>query len=79
MHHAQHWFLLKTFNPVQSARARKGFVIKPFSILENVQLCLEVNSTKYNSQTMGVNEAIPENSVGEVRSEAGLRMLSVIH
>lgn len=28
---------------------------------------------------MGVKEAIPENSVGEVRSEAGLRVLSAIH
>lgn len=28
---------------------------------------------------MGVKEAIPENSVGEVRSEAGLGVLSVIH
>lgn len=66
-------FYLKTFNPLQSARTCKRFIIKPFSALENVQYCLEFNSTKYNSWTMGVKEAIPENSVGEVRSEAGLK------
>lgn len=72
-------FYLKTFNLVESARACKRFAIKPFSALEKAQLCLEVNSTKYDSQTRGVKEAIPENSLGEVGNEAGLRTLSVIH